>query len=70
MSKDRANEWLKENDAEYSKRDNLEYPYLSGRQFGKRCDREIPVSCLDTYLARVRTGMCEDELLIIKEKLS
>ncbi len=70
MSKDKANEWLKANDPEYGNRNKLEYAYLTGRQFGRRCDKEIPMSCLDTYIAQSRTGMTEEELSNIQEVYS
>lgn len=67
MAKDLAGAWLKKNDPNYSKRHKSEYPYLTGRQIGRRSETEIPASCLDTYLVQEWTGMNIEQLREVQE---
>ena len=66
MPKDMAGEWLKKYDPEYKRRKKLLYSYLSGRQMGEKWEKEISVSCLDTFIVQEWTGMMEEELLAVK----
>lgn len=67
MASDRAGKWLKKNDPNFSNRDKLKYPYLTGRQIRERTDREIPASCLDTYLVQEWTGMDGEQLKEVQD---
>lgn len=67
MAGSRTEEWLKTNDPDYNNRDKLEYPYLVGKQIGRRFDKEVPASCLDTYLAQEWTGMDGEQLKEVQD---
>jgi len=67
MVGDMAGKWLKKNDFAFKNRDKLEYPYLTGRQIREGSDREIPASCLDTYLAQEWTGMDKEQLKEVQD---
>ena len=68
MPKDKAWQWLRENDPLFADRKSLEYSYLSEQRMRKkRKEKEIPVSSLHDPLTRDRFNIKEhDALTVIK----
>ena len=57
---DKAWNWLRENDPEFDKRNNIEYPYLSKEQLRRRrSKREIPISSLGNPTIRKNIGITD-----------